>query len=358
VAVPTYGLTMDAGDLRWLRKHHGTYRWFPACLRVESESLPVWIGYRGRYSRWFPKPSYDICFDEGQLFHGHARLHLNAAYKDPSLMRGRLSLQLFTDLGVPTPCSWHVCLVINGEPVGLYTAIEALDKEWFARRGLTAGAIYYAVGSKGNFGLLDPDTGKRKRDLATGYEKCFPWDDDFSDLEALLYAITLPEPSQFEQEIAHRLDIENCLRWLVGLEFMSHTDGLIQNYSLFRCREGLWQISPWDCDGTWGRTPRGRIILADDMSVGTGEENYLLARLMMAPRWRKRYHSIWEETLREVLSAEHISTRIDEILREIRPAALQDSRKRYGNTTFLREPSRLRRYMVERTAFVSRRLQG
>jgi spore coat protein H len=356
VPVSEYGLTMDGDDLKWMRRNVGTARCFAACLRLDSREWPVFIGYRGNYSRWFRKPSYDIWFADPDAFGGHAKLHLNAAYRDPSLLRGRLALELFSDLDVPTPRAWHVWLTLNQEPLGLYTAIESLDHRWLKRNGLAPGAIYYAVGTKGNFGLIDPDTGAPKRYLATGYEKCFPWDDNFSDLEQLLYAITLPDSPEFETRVDHVVDVNRVLRWLAGIEFLSHTDGLVQNYALFRPEGGLWQVSPWDCDGTLGRIPNGEIYYPDEMYVGVGTDNYLLARLLSTPASRERYLEIWAGALRGPLRTERVFDRLDATWNEIRPYALADENKRWSSSTFRKERGRIRAYVTDRTKYIRSRL--
>lgn len=354
--VDTVRLSLDPADLKWFRRHVGTERCFPATLSTDEGSWPVWIGYRGNYSRRFRKPSYDIWFSEERSFHGHLRLHLNAAYRDPSLLRGRLSLETFAALGVTTPEARHVWLTINDRTMGLYVQYEALDAAWFMRHGLKPRSIYYAVGTDGNFGLLDPLTGRPKRYVALGYEKCYPADDDFTDLETLIYGITLPEEDEFGDVIERAMDVESILRWMVGLEFTSHTDGLVQNYALFRAMGGRWQISPWDCDGTWGRMPGGYPLPVDDMPVGTGEDNYLLVRLLATPRWRNRYLEIWEEALAGPLACDRVEQRVKAIHGEIRTHALADWRKRRSDDLFLRQPLEIRRYCAGRTAYVLRRL--
>lgn len=356
--IPVYELEMDRADLRWLRKHEGTDRTFPAQLRIDGRAWPISIGYRGRYSRWFDKPSYDIQFHEDRQMEGHARLHLNAAYRDPSMLRARLAMAVFSELGVPTPEIWSVWLALNGKPLGLYQALESIDGAWFRRQGLPDGTIYYAVGRHGNFGLIDADTDQPKRDLALGYEKCHPEDDDCSDLEELIRRITLPDDSQFEGTIDQVVDVETFLRWLIGVEFMSHTDGLVQNYALFRNRSKPWRISPWDCDGTWGRIPNGRTIEADYMSLGTGEDNYLAVRLLHTQRWRNRYLEMWAHSLETVLDQDHIDSMLTALYNEIRPHAARDPIKRSGHATFVGEPARIRRYVRERTAVARERLAG
>ncbi len=350
--VRTYDLEMDPTDLAWLRRNPGSLRCFAAELRTDSGRWTGWIGARGRYSRYFRKPSYDLWFSREQPFEGWLGVHLTAGYRDPSLLRTRLSMEVFDSLGVPVPSSSHVWVNLNGEPLGVYTAIEPFDGGWMARRGKHPGAVYYAVGTKGNFGLIDPDTGRPKRQLGAGYEKAFPADDQIDDLQDLIYQITLPEPAEFEAEIDSVIDVEMALRWLIGVEMLSHTDGLVQNFALFREQGGRWQISPWDLDGTWGRIPNGDLVSADYMPVGTGEDNYLMARLLRSNRWRSRYLALWEELLDRQLAPERLIARMADMFAEISPYALKDEQKRLSNQTFRREPQRMMAFIRQRDSFV------
>lgn len=356
--VPTFDLSMDPADLAWLRRYSGTLRCFPMELHTSSGRWPGWIGSRGRYSRYFRKPSFELWFSADRPFGGLTGLHLTSAYRDPSLLRTRLSLEVFDRIRVPVPNCRHVWVNVNGEPAGLYTAIEPFDARWMARRGETPGAVYYSVGSKGNFGLIDPDTGRPKRQLAAGYEKCFPADDQFDDLVDLIYRLTLPEPAQFEAGVGSVIDVETFLRWLIGVEFMSHTDGLVQNFALFRAEGGLWRISPWDLDGTWGRIPNGRPIDADFMEMGTGEDNYLMARLLRSPIWRARYLALWAELLETEFSVNRLTGRIEALFDEVLPLALRDPYKRRSNQTLRREPKRMIGYVQDRCDLVRRRILG
>ena len=355
-SVAKYEVTLNPRDFKWFRRNIGTDRCVPAALGVGKDTRRGWIGYRGRYSRFFRKPSFDVWFGDREPLEGHSMLHLNASYRDPSLLRSRLAMQVFADLGVPAPRTWHVWLTMNKEPLGLYLALESVDAHWLRRQGAADGCIYYAVGSQGNFGLINPSTKRPKRFLAKGYEKRHPLDSNTSDLEELIRHVGLTSDREFAEQIDRVLDVETFLRWLVGVEFMSHTDGLVQNYALFRPASGRWRISPWDCDGTFGRVPNGEALYADEMPIGTGEDNYLAVRLLRSNRWRQRYREIWGEALRTVFARQHIVTLLAQFYQEIRPYALRDTNKRINNSTFGREPALIGQYIVERTAVVRQRL--
>jgi spore coat protein H len=252
-------------------------------------------------------------------------------------------------MGVPTPAAWHVSLSMNDRKLGLYTGVESVDQSWLARNGYASGPIFYAVGDQGTLGYLDQETGRRKRYLATGYESADAGEESFDELVQLINNIVLPDEVSFDEGIAQIVDVDRFLRWFIGVEFLAHTDGLVQNYALFRPQGERWLISPWDCDATLGRLPCGRPQQGDEMRLGTGTENYLAVRLLASRLWRPYYERLWEELLADVLSVERIAAELDEIYQEIRPVALQDERRRWSDSTFRREPANIRRFVAERT---------
>jgi spore coat protein H len=349
MAVPEYQLLMDGHDLKWFSSHRGTDRWFPVRLHVAERPYEAWIGYRGRYSRWFRKPSYELSFQHPGEFLGYNRIHLNATYRDPSLLRARLCLNLFHQMGVPTPRAWHVCLRLNDRRLGLFTAIESVDRSWLARNGYANGPIYYAVGNQGTLGFINQETGKRKRYLAAGYECAEQGEDCFTDLIDLIHAVVLLNEEEFDHQIDGIVDVDRFLRWFIGVEFFAHTDGLVQNYALLRPGQDRWLISPWDCDATLGRLPNGRPQRGNEMPLGTGHENYLAVRLLASRLWRPRYLLLWEHLLADLLSEGRVAHQLDTIFREIRTAGLQDERRRWSDSTFLRQPASIRRFVAERT---------
>lgn len=356
-ALAEYRLELAPDDLTWLRRHPASRRCFEAELTAGEGRYPVFIGYRGRFSRDFPKPSFDLWFPPEAPLDGQRTLHLNAAYRDPALLRSRLAFSLFAAIGVPAPACRHVWLTLNDLPLGLYTAMEALDGHWLERRGATGGTVYYGVGGDGNFGLLSRHSREPKRYLAAGYEKCCPDDEDFSDLKRLIYQITLPDDREFEATIGDAIDMDCCLRWMAGVYFTSHIDGLIHNYALIQRPGGRWELSPWDCDGTFGRCPWGRRLSFDYMPLSASGGNYLVLRLLRTPSWRRRYAALFAELLEGPLSAAAVRTALDAIYREIREPALKDQQKWRKSSTFLREPAYIRRWVDDRSALIRKQLK-
>ncbi|MBN2191264.1 MAG: CotH kinase family protein [Polyangiaceae bacterium] len=139
-AVSTFELEVDPGDLEWLRSHALEETFVPAVCQVDGEAIgQVGLRYKGAYS-------LDHCFENGAQtcfkvsmklkfseydpalrFHGLRRLAFDAYVWDQSLMRDRLAFDLFRAMDVVAPRSTHANLVINGEPLGLFSLVEQVD---------------------------------------------------------------------------------------------------------------------------------------------------------------------------------------------------------------------------------------
>ena len=136
---------------------------------MDGVTYDVDLAYRGSYTRKFRKRSYRIEFIEPEIFSGAREIHLNAEYKDPSLIRNKLSFDFFHDLGVLSPQSQHINLTRNGSPKGVYLQLESVDDLFLKQRGLPTGPIYYAVNNNANFSLMRDE--KMKDSLLSGYER-------------------------------------------------------------------------------------------------------------------------------------------------------------------------------------------
>ena len=97
-------------------------------------------------------------------------VHLNAEYKDPSLLRNKLSLDFFNEIGCLAPKSRFVSLKLNGKNEGLYLELESVDAHFLANRQLPKGPIFYAVDGDANFSLMSDFDQEVKKSLQLGYE--------------------------------------------------------------------------------------------------------------------------------------------------------------------------------------------
>jgi len=284
--------------------------------------LPVSVVIRGAHSRRFPKRSLQVTMRGTPLRdappEGHTvnRIHLNADFIDPTLMRSRLSFALFDALGAPAPRCRHAALTMSGKFAGVYVALESVDADFLERRDWEPGPIYYAVNRNANFGLVSPFTRTMKGALDVGYQPVAKA--DTSALQRMLTDINLASERAFPRTVMRWLDVTGYLRWLAVAVFVGNRDGFVHNYALyFDPAAHQFHMIPWDYDATWGIDINGRPARLDRVPP-TGW-NKLTHRLMAVSRFRDAYRSVLLKALDGPFSPGAVSEQIDRIKGAIAP---------------------------------------
>jgi len=131
-------ITIDSVSLKWIyanvqsdSEHAATFRFRNGTVDETVDS--VGFRLRGNTSRAAKKKSFKVSFNtftKGGRFHGVKGMNLNGEHNDPSLMRSKLSFDLFRDAGIPAPRANHVRVYINGAYYGLYVSVEHIDDEF------------------------------------------------------------------------------------------------------------------------------------------------------------------------------------------------------------------------------------
>ncbi|OUM61188.1 carbohydrate-binding module family 18 protein, partial [Piromyces sp. E2] len=85
------------------------------------------IGYN---SRKYKKLSWKIKLEE-PIF-GRKSIKLRANANDPTMMRDKISSELYRALGVPTYSSGYIRVMINDDIYGLYNLVDSINKKWIA----------------------------------------------------------------------------------------------------------------------------------------------------------------------------------------------------------------------------------
>lgn len=355
IVIPSYYLMIERSNLEDLRSDVWSEIPVPANLKAEEKTYEIDISYRGSYTREFRKKSYRIEFIEPKCFNGNREIHLNAEYKDPSLIRNKLSLDFFQDLGVLSPDSQHINLTLNGRYNGVYLQLESVDDLFLKKRGLPPGPIYYAINNDANFSLMRDD--KLKIAQLSGYEqKIGSWKDDLS-LWELINKINTTPPFEFPDTIRKHLNIEKFFRWLSGAVCSMNNDGFTHNYALYRnSQTGLFEVIPWDYDGTWGRKVNGGIMPADYIPIEGHTGNYLTFLLLQVPEFRKLYRNIMEEILEVQFTPDFLENKIISLHQAVRPYYLQDPYKKKKISTFDGEPEFILDFIRTRSNYLKNQL--
>jgi hypothetical protein len=312
--------------------------WHPIVFRYRDEILPnAMIRLKGS-SSWSlaverdadPKMQFVIAFNrvnEKGRFHGLRKIALDMPRNDQTFLRQRLALAFLRDLGVPAQCANNARLEINGAYYGLYTNLEAMDKEFLQR-------VFPFED--------DGDLWKSGYELQTN-EETATWTRR-NALFAARDAATLDALA----------DLEGSLLTWAAEAVLPDGDGYFAgnyNFQLYDhpTRGFLWL--PYDLDGTFVN-----FIPATADPIWWKEpaalEKWVQWSVVLAdPTWRDRYL----RTLAEVYSkydVHQFEQWLDSWAAQIREAAIQDPHKPFTLADHEYWLRKLRAYFAERAAFL------
>ncbi len=146
-------ITMLPSDWQGLKQHYldntnfpvTTFQWKGAGNLTASVSN-LMMHNRGHGSRSPIKPGLHISFDnptKTQTFLGLTTLELKPNTQDPSLLHERVSMALFSRMGVTAPRELHARFYVNDEYIGVYNLVEFIDPTFTQRVwGENNGYIY------------------------------------------------------------------------------------------------------------------------------------------------------------------------------------------------------------------------
>ena len=81
-------------------------------------------------------------YTKGKTYHGLDKLSLNNLIQDATMMKDYLAYTLMGRMGVPSSLCSYVQINVNGEPWGLYLAVEGVEDAFAERNSMTKGELY------------------------------------------------------------------------------------------------------------------------------------------------------------------------------------------------------------------------
>jgi spore coat protein CotH len=332
-----------------------TFVWRSGQYEVASEYIQV--RSRGLGSRSPDKPGLRLDFDpfsdRPQRFLGLKSCVLDNLVQDPSMLRERLSMQLFERLGLPISREANARLYVNDQYLGLYTIVESVDKDFLKRNfGENDGYLYeyqwvypyYFTWLGDDLSryqeLFDPKT--HEKDSKTAL---------YGPIEAMIRAINQSGQENLENSMAGYLDLRTFVTLAAVESFLAEADGILgyagmNNFYLYRFEgKDLFQFIPWDMDNS---------IRSINSSIWDRvNENELMRQALEIPELR----GLYLETLltcADVAGGPEgwLEGEIEREYQQIRDAALADPHKPYSNDDFENEVNFLRQFARERSANV------
>ncbi len=301
-------------------------------LAPDGEELGLeGVRFRGTSSRFLPKRSFAIRFAEPQPFlFGSNRMELKATYTDPTMMKEKIALDLFREIGQPASRTTYFDLYINDIYEGLYIHVERVDAHLLASNGLNPNGTLVADNFRGNQGLPEVN-----RLSVFGYPI-----DETDDPEAFLeetmdsrgepnwsafgdlvsWVHRTPAGPEFEAGFNERFDADNFIDWLAIHFLIGDIDSFADDYWLYRDTDdpdAKWIAIPWDKDLTFGSYTRldstANDYFAYEYALESGWDNELVARFLATPALRGRLNDRMAVLMEDAFPPEYYSVQVREL---------------------------------------------
>ena len=212
---------------------HGSRTWNDVSMRI-----------RGDTSREDDKKSLRIVFDSQPYSNGRDRLIFNAEFRDTSYMHQYLSSMLFRDSGHPCFEADFARLYLNGEFLGLYTAIENVDEDFLEARGLDPeGNLFKASGRGACLSIYD--------DIDTMWQRESNDPSGPAELRKLIDRINSVSDEEYYDFARANLDYDLMVNIIAINMLTVNASTYYHNYYMYQNpADKKWIMFPWDLDKT------------------------------------------------------------------------------------------------------------
>ena len=270
------------------------------------------IHSRGHGSRDARKPGLHVSFNtyvSTQTFLGLTDIDLKSNTEDPTLLHERLSMLLFRRLGVPASREVHSRVYMNGDYIGLYNIVEAVDQDFLQLNfkenngylfEYTPGDWTGQIGFGWHFEYLGQDLTKYAitppANAAAPFEpKTHSNAPDTVSLEEFFRTMNQTSGTSFITAMAPYLDLKPWLTHIAVENYVTDFDCILgdvfgaNNFYLYRFQalpngqppNPLFKFIAWDKDLAfdWAQRP----ILQN------ASQNVLMNGLISVPEYRNSY---------------------------------------------------------------------
>ncbi|HET6409363.1 MAG TPA: CotH kinase family protein [Chthoniobacteraceae bacterium] len=318
-----------------------SYTWFSADIRIDDTQFKnVGIRKRGLIgSADKERPGLNIQldrFEKGHRLGNHTALKLHNNKQDASNVRQALAYQLFNAAGVAAPRCNLAVVTVNGQKLGVYSNIEAIDAPFLTQ---------HFKGASGN--LYEAQISDFRPGWTRTFEKKNNEEAKRDDLDAVAKALDSSD-ADLLTELGRVLDIDSFISFWAMESLINHWDGFsgdLNNAFVYHSpTSGKLHFIPWGTDGTFGTH---HIFVPFDPPASVWAVSYLSRRLYNHPVTQKKYRARMEELLKTVWNEERLLAEVDRMLKLADGFSTIPPLLAAGPTEQLRQFIRTRRSEIE-----------
>ncbi len=332
--------------------------------------------------------SFKVKFDEyidGQTLKGLEKLALNNMMQDTTYMKEYLSYDLLSKMGVSTPVFQYARITLNGEPWGLYLALEVMEESYIERYyGTTGGNLYKPettnMASKNmpmeqgkeingpmgrNTGGADlVYSGDEHSNYSTIFENAifdYTNEEDYDKIIAMIKSL-----NEDINNIEKHLDVDEVLRYFAVNTFVvnldSYASNMKHNYYLYE-QDGICSILPWDYNLAFGAFQGGSAsnvinFPIDNPVADSLESSPLIGKLLEVEEYKEKYHEYLNEIVQDYVNSGVFTETINNTDNLIGDYVKNDATAFYTYDEYVASIPELITYGVDRAKSIAAQLSG
>lgn len=299
------------------------------------------------YSHPGNKKSFKIDFNKyvsGQNYDGLKKLNFSNGFKDPTLMREKVFLDLCREANVPAPRANFANVYFNGTLWGFYSVVEQIDDQFLDWRILDDDGNLFKAGDnfQGSGGEADlMYYGTSQTSYEDRYElKSNETENDWTDLIEFIDFINNSSSSDFETELENHLELQEYLRSAAIDNIFSNLDTYTlsaRNYYVYHnLTTNKWEWIKWDaneCFGTYGG-PGGPNNMTTLPLNYVDNNRPLLENIFDSQELYNQYLQEVCYVTETFFNPSNLNAVIDEFKTLIQSSVYADGNKMYSNSDF------------------------
>jgi spore coat protein CotH len=243
--------------------------------------------------------------------------------------------------GVPAPRYSFVWVSVNGDPGGLYTLVQQVDKKLLESYFGEDFGNLYQIERGGNL-VYQGDDPAQYDDFDRFYElKTNELTADKSDLIELMRVLDRGDPRRDLPEV---LEVDDWLRMLAVNSWLANMDsypGTADNLYLYHDASGRFSPIPWDLNQAFGNyhgpscdLTADQLAELDPFAPTCGGRRPLVDRVLEVEAFREIYRGHLQELVDGALHPDEVAALIESLRRRIREKAHQDVLKEFSSQEF------------------------
>ena len=271
------------------------------------------IKVRGYTSRMHPKKSFQLKID--------GKKYVLERGDELAGVSNRIAMRAHQLAGLPACDTETVGLFLNDEYLGCYNLITYYDER------ILGGELYKTY-------FEDWDDMSKNHPLRSLCEKKFPDDDDFSNLESLLAAVTTFSDAKWQEYVLENVDVEKVASYLAVHDFLLVNDTFKTN--LYIACNGKFYLLPWDNESCIGY---------NENRYEMGGDNQLTKRLVSVPEIKAAYNRRMKELFMDDGILSTLKADVEKMFAAADTAMKNDPNYKDGYDKYLQEKARFLEFL-------------